>query len=64
MFIWKGLYLILALHVLGEKVVFEELSELAAIQAENLTTDSTFEQMQRQVNAIITLLMNIEEQTS
>lgn len=49
---FQGLYLILALHVLGEKVVFEELSELAAIQAENLTTDSTFEQMQRQRNRL------------
>jgi len=49
---FQGLYLVLALHVMGEKVVFEELSELAAIQAENLTTDSTFEQMQRQRNRL------------
>lgn len=40
-------------------MVFEELSELAAIQAENLTTDSTFEQMQRQVNINITFFNEI-----
>jgi len=49
---FQGIYLILALHVHAEKLVFEELSDLSAIQAENLATDSTFEQMQRQRNRL------------
>jgi glutaredoxin len=49
---FQGLFLILALHVHGEKVVFEELSDLAATQAENLSIDSNFEQMQRQRNRL------------
>jgi len=49
---FQGVYLILALHAHGEKLVFEELSNLAATQAEYLSLDANFEQVQRQRNSL------------
>lgn len=52
---FQGVYLALALHAQAEKLVFEELSDLAANQAEYFVKDASFEQVQASRNQLRSL---------